>query len=290
MLFGLLESPLTDNFRSIRQLAGDLRSESPGTAPQVIFVEPEYNDSPVHFGNIPNDDHPPLAMGPGEHFLRDVYTALASSPRWAHTMLIVTYDEHGGFFDHVPPLPIKSAVPSGALYSEPFTTTGVRVPTLIASPFVPSGTCSSKTFDHTSILQLFAEMFAGGPAKYSEDVNLRLDQGIASASAVLTSTQRTDAPTAPVTPVVAEQLIRSSKLVLNENQKAFSIAGRHMLDYDAGRAISTFPELIHFDRLQVIPEPPSPHIVPDRDLIPPKSPRVKRTPKKAKKTARRKKG
>jgi phospholipase C len=282
LLFGLLEPALTTNFRSIRHLAGDLLTERPEGAPQVIFIEPEYNDSPVHFNNIPNDDHPPLAMGPGEHFLRDVYTVLSSSPRWAHTMLIVTYDEHGGFFDHVPPLPIKSAVPAGASYSQPFTTTGIRVPTLIASPFVPSGTCSSQTFDHTSILQLFAEIFAGGPDKYCEDVNLRLDQGISSASAVLASTQRTDVPIAPEIPVVAETLIRSSKLALNENQKAFSIASRNILEYDPSRAISTFPELLHIDRLQVIPESPPPQVVSERDVIPPRPTTKKRRQKKAK--------
>ena len=129
LLFGLLDLALSDNFRSIRQLPGDLATESVDTAPQVIFIEPEYNDSPVHFGNIPNDNHPPLAIGPGEHFLRDVYVTLATSPYWPNMMLVATYDEHGGFFDHVPPLPINSGVPAGALYSVPFTTTGVRVPT-----------------------------------------------------------------------------------------------------------------------------------------------------------------
>jgi phospholipase C len=69
-------------------------------------------------------------------------------------MLIVTHDEHGGFFDHVPPRPIRSHVPPGALYRDPFATTGVRVPAIIASPLVQSGTCYSGTLDHTSILQL----------------------------------------------------------------------------------------------------------------------------------------
>lgn len=165
LLFGLLDTALGDKFRSVRQLAGGLATDSPDTVPQVIFIEPEYNDSPVHFGNILNDNHPPLAIRPGEHFLRDIYVALSTSPHWPTTMLIVTYDEHGGFFDHVPPLPIKSALPSGALYMDPFMTTGVRVPTIIASPLVQGGSCYSGCLDHTSILQLFAEMFAGDRRK-----------------------------------------------------------------------------------------------------------------------------
>lgn len=288
LLFGLLDTVLGDNFRSIRQLAGDLAADSNDTAPQVIFIEPEYDDSPIHFGNIPNDNHPPLAMGPGEQFIRDVYATLSRSPRWANTMLIVTYDEHGGFFDHVPPLPIKSAVPAGALYSEPFTTTGVRVPTIIASPFVPSGTCYSGSLDHTSILQLFAEMFAGDRRKYSEDVNLRLDQGIESVSSALIKTQRTDIPVAPATPVMVQQLIRSTKLVLNENQKAFVLAGQNILTYDSARAIGRFPELLHLDTSQRSLLPPSPTVVPDHDQKPrtikrPSRKRIKKPLKKPKK-------
>jgi len=284
LLFGLLEDALGDKFRSIRSLAGDLATDSDDTAPQVIFIEPEYNDSPVHFGNIPNDNHPPLAIGPGENFLRDVYTTLSTSSRWANTLLIVTYDEHGGYFDHVPPLPIQSAVPSGALYAEPFKTTGVRVPALIASPFVPSGTCYSGSLDHTSILQLFGEMFAGGPKQYSEDVSLRLDQGIKSVSSVLSKTQRTDVPVAPTTPVMVEQLIRSTKPVLNENQKAFALAGKKILAYDASRAMGKFPELVHLDTSKAPPMNPQ-TIVPDHDRKPQKIRKKKQTIK----TKRRKK-
>jgi phospholipase C len=80
-LFGVSEQILGDNFRSVRQLAGDFENDPEDVVPQVIFVEPEYADSPVHFGFIPNDNHPPLPIGPGEHFLGDVYTALANSPR-----------------------------------------------------------------------------------------------------------------------------------------------------------------------------------------------------------------
>src|SRR3989442_5669427 len=145
----------------MRQLPSDIASDDDDEVPQVIFIEPEYGDSPVHFGFAPNDNHPPDPIGPGEHFLRDIYVALSSSPRWAQTMLVVIHDEHGGFFDHVAPLPVKIPVPVGALYQEPFVTTGVRVPALIASPFVRGGTCYRGNLDHTSLLQLFAEKFAG---------------------------------------------------------------------------------------------------------------------------------
>jgi phospholipase C len=244
-LFGVIEQTLGDNFRSVRQLAGDFENDPDDVVPQVIFVEPEYEDSPVHFGFIPNDNHPPLPIGPGEHFLRDVYVALAKSRRWAGTMLILTHDEHGGFFDHVLPRPITSPVPPGALYRDPFATTGVRVPAIIASPFVQSGTCYSGTFDHTSILQLFAEKFGGDRRGYSDDVNRRLDQGIESVSTALSSQRRQDVPVAPTTPVPALLVLRATKPIITENQKAFWVAAQQLMAYDRTRAIRQFPELVH---------------------------------------------
>jgi phospholipase C len=70
--------------------------------PPVVFIEPEYTDAPHRDAD---DDHPPTSIGAGQKFLHSIYTALISRPdRWAKTLLIVTYDEHGGFFDHEPPL------------------------------------------------------------------------------------------------------------------------------------------------------------------------------------------
>jgi hypothetical protein len=131
-------------------------------------------------------------------------------------------------------------------------------------------------------------MFAGDRRKYSEDVNLRLDQGIESVSSALIKTQRTDIPVAPATPVMVQQLIRSTKLVLNENQKAFVLAGQNILSYDSGRAIGRFPELLHLDTSQRSLLPPSPTVVPDHDQKPrtikrPSRKRIKKPLKKPKK-------
>jgi phospholipase C len=249
LLFGAFGHALSDNFRSIQQLPADFQHEPDATVPQVIFVEPDYGDSPVHFGAGPNDNHPPLAMGPGESFLRDVYAALSGNPkRWARTVLIVTYDEHGGFFDHVPPLPIKSPVPPGAQYSSPFSTTGVRVPATIISPLVPSGSSFHGNLDHTSILQLFGEQFAGGAGNYSASVNSRMTQGIESVSAAFASVSanRTDIPVAPSTRILASSALRSVKPLVTENQSAFALAATSLMAQDTARALAQFPELVHF--------------------------------------------
>lgn len=139
--------------------------QSDATMPSVIFIEPEYTDGP-HVS--PNDDHSPTGIAPGQAFLSEVYHTLISNPsRWAKTMLVITYDEHGGFFDHVPPLKIPTTV-AGA----PIATTGVRVPAFIVSPYVREGDVFTGPLDHTSILQLLDDRFGGGPG-YSVAVNQR---------------------------------------------------------------------------------------------------------------------
>jgi phospholipase C len=245
MLFGRFDLVLGDHVRSIRDLASDFEGEADATRPQVIFLEPEYADSPVHFGFVPNDNHPPEPIGPGEHFIREIYAALINSPRWRRTMLLVVHDEHGGFFDHVPPLPVTMPIPGIASYTTPFTTTGGRVPALVASPYVRAGTAYNGSLDHTSILQMFAEKFAGDRRRYSDDVNRRIDQGIESASRVLSSQARPDVPKPPATPVAVQQVLRPTTPAVTENQKAFVVAAKQMATYDRTRAIRQFPELVH---------------------------------------------
>jgi phospholipase C len=82
-------------------------------------------------------------------------------------MLVVTYDEHGGFFDHVPPLKISTTI-NGTRISA----TGVRVPTFIISPYVKPGSVFTGLLDHTSLLQLLDDRFVKGEG-YSIEVNQR---------------------------------------------------------------------------------------------------------------------
>jgi phospholipase C len=140
-------------FRRYNQFAKEWNN--PAAMPSVIFIEPEYTDGPH---SNPDDDHPPTGVVKGQALLADIYAVLTANPaRWANTMLIVTYDEHGGFFDHVPPLPIP-AIAGGF----PFATTGVRVPAFVVSPHVAPGTVHTGALDHTSMLQLLADRFTPG--------------------------------------------------------------------------------------------------------------------------------
>jgi phospholipase C len=151
------------HFRHFGRLAQDWQSG--GTVPGVIFVEPEYTDGPH---TAPNDDHAPTGISAGQAFVAQIYNILISNPaRWQKTVMIVTYDEHGGFFDHVPPLQIAAGAGG-----RPFASTGVRVPALVVSPLVPRGEVFNIPLDHTSILQLIADKF-DHVASYSPAVTAR---------------------------------------------------------------------------------------------------------------------
>jgi phospholipase C len=157
-----------DSFRRFDHLTIDWDLEPDETFPKVIFIEPKYTDSP-HIGEG-TDDHSPSSVLEGQRFLLDIYKALISNrSRWLKTVMILTYDEHGGFFDHVQPLPLVTSSPTGE-YPD-FKSTGPRVPAIIISPFVTPGRVCSTAFDHTSILKFLGQKFGAG--SYSPEVDNR---------------------------------------------------------------------------------------------------------------------
>jgi len=157
------------HFRPFEQLSEDVASEPPDEFPQVIFIEPAYTDAP-HLG-IASDDHAPSAVKGGQEFLQEVYRDVSSDPdKWNNTVVIVTYDEHGGFFDHVSPPAVHTEPPAGVRY-RPFETLGVRVPAFIISPFVKQGSVYKGLLDHTSILKFIGQKFGNG--RYSAEVDER---------------------------------------------------------------------------------------------------------------------
>jgi phospholipase C len=165
-----LQALTSNHFRDFDDFLDDVSKESDESYPRVIFVEPRYADAP-HV-EAPTDDHPPTPIINGQHFLLKVYSdAIGNPDRWARTVMIVTYDENGGFFDHVQPLPIVTNPPEGANYP-PFLSTGPRVPGLVISPFVEAGSVYKGDLDHTSILKFIARKFDRG-GSYSSTVDAR---------------------------------------------------------------------------------------------------------------------
>ncbi|MFF4403016.1 alkaline phosphatase family protein [Streptomyces sp. NPDC001404] len=123
-----------------------------GTLPGFTFLEPAW-------ASTGNSQHPNYDVTLGEQLIHDVYQALRSGPGWAKTLLVVTYDEHGGCYDHVPP-PAGATPPDDAVgeFGFDFTRFGVRVPTVLVSPLIAPGTVfrvpdGSVPLDHTSLLK-----------------------------------------------------------------------------------------------------------------------------------------
>jgi phospholipase C len=233
---------LTDKFRRLDKLAGDWASEPAADRPQVIFIEPDYQDSPVH-ETAPCCNHPPLAMAPGEAFLANIYRTLTSVPaRWARTLLVVTYDEHGGLWDHVAPPPL--AYRNGDVA---FASMGVRTPTIVAGPCARRGAVATDAsgakplLDNTSILQLLAERFGDAAASYSPAVLARRQQGVASLSAILDPAGANTA----IAPLGAAAGVASAAPAVPPSAKhdAFVFAIRRMLATDRDAMVAKFPSL-----------------------------------------------
>ena len=149
--------PLGNHFHFYRQFQIDCQT---GQLPAYSFVEPGYYSD---FGQPENDQHPPSVVTLGEQLIADVYNCLRSSKAWLKSMLIITYDEHGGCYDHVaPPSAVSPEMPlPGQVFA--FDRYGVRVPAVIVSPYVKPGTVFGRAapipFDHTSIIATLRNRF-----------------------------------------------------------------------------------------------------------------------------------
>jgi phospholipase C len=181
------------HFRPFKEFFDDVQDEPPDEFPEVIFVEPTYTDAP-HVGPG-RDDHAPSAVQGGEEFLFEVYRDITLVPEiWEGTVMIVTYDEHGGFFDHISPPQITTDPPPGANYSRGFATLGIRVPAMIISPFVAAKSVFNGTLDHTSLLKFVAQKFDKGRS-YSRGVDSRPVSSVLDVLNLVAA--RTDIPSAP---------------------------------------------------------------------------------------------
>ncbi|SPE50682.1 Phosphoesterase [Verrucomicrobia bacterium] len=120
-----------------------------GTLPEVSFVDPRFVGEDQ---GLSGDDHPHGDIRNGEAFLNTVYEAVTSSPNWPQTVLVINFDEWGGFFEHVPPMPAPIPPSDAALGSDGLR--GFRVPALVISPWSPRQTVAHGLYDHTSVLKM----------------------------------------------------------------------------------------------------------------------------------------
>jgi phospholipase C len=114
-----------------------------GALPSFSIIDPDFNV---------NDGHPPFDFSLAEAFLSSIHRALAASAHWPRSLLIIMFDEHGGYYDHVPPPTVPDPDPD-------FRQIGFRVPAVVVGPQVRPGAVVSTPYDHVSILATLATRF-----------------------------------------------------------------------------------------------------------------------------------
>lgn len=143
-----------------------------GRLPSYSFIEPRFYQE----AQFPSDQHPPHDVRHGEQLMAEVYNALRKSPQWKETLLVITYDEHGGCYDHQPPPSAVPPEPPRENQKFAFDRYGVRVPAVFVSPLIapqtilrPPVDAKAPVFDHTSVNTSVRNCFGLGPPLTARD-------------------------------------------------------------------------------------------------------------------------
>jgi hypothetical protein len=151
--------------------------------PLYSWLDPQYSEDVFEPAT---DQHPDHDVTMGEKLLKKIYESLRASDRWQDTLLIVYYDEHGGFFDHVPPPNCPNPDGINSTHISPpfaFQRLGVRIPVVLVSPWIKKGTVGHKPapdqpqYCHSSLIHTMREQFAPAspPLTKREDWALTFD-------------------------------------------------------------------------------------------------------------------
>ena len=216
-----------------------------GNLPAYSFIEPRYFTDTL-LNKIPNDEHPPHNVAYGEELIAAVYNAVRGGPGWKNTLLVITYDEHGGCYDHVVPPP--AAPPDGRTPDGfDFGYFGVRVPAVIVSPHIRPGSvvrpAGPTPFDHTSIIATLRQLFGFTPLTAR-------DAAAPDLLGVLDAQITNDGPVsvlAPAIPPAPELVARAAAKPPNSLQKSLSTAAVQLPT--AGANIGA-----HIQRLSSVPD------------------------------------
>ncbi len=182
----IVDSSYPDDPQHFKSMDDFLHDCAAGTLPKVSFLDPNWVDigalddaqfptsdhdlNEIRFPFTANDDHPPTDIAHAQAMVATLLFAVMAGPQWGKMLFLVYYDEHGGFYDHVPPEPVPLPVNPGAPdfpadqfppdeLEGPFSLLGVRVPALVVSPWVQQGQVSTLLFDHCSLVKTILQRF-----------------------------------------------------------------------------------------------------------------------------------
>jgi len=204
-LSGMNLNALQGRFTDFEDFKSEVNKDS--FSEKFVFIEPKYGAHGFDVGGpgdfaCGNSMHPLDDVTRGERLIKNVYETIRNSPHWENSLLIITFDEHGGFYDHVEPPP---AVPPGDTITESysqfgfeFDRLGVRVPALVISPYIERGVIDHSVYDHTSMLATVERLY--GLPNLTER-----DRAADDLLKLLTrETPRTDAPATLPSPAVPD--------------------------------------------------------------------------------------
>ncbi|KVL50325.1 alkaline phosphatase family protein [Burkholderia territorii] len=163
-----------------------------GYTARYTFIEPGYGDI-VH-GTYRNgsSQHPMDGLAGGDQLVARVYDTIRNSPVWASSLLVIVYDEHGGFYDSVrpgaAPPPNDGAAATLNASGFGFDVYGVRVPAIVVSPWVAAGHVDHTPYDHSSVVATLGRLFGLAPLTDR-------DRAANDLLSLVTTTCRTDCPT-----------------------------------------------------------------------------------------------
>jgi phospholipase C len=147
-----------------RDFAGDIASADYGVS--YTFIEPSYNVLSSY--KCGTSQHPLDDVTRGEALIRSTYVAIRNSPLWERSLFVITWDEHGGFYDHLQPPPVTAPgdTQPGSEHNQfgfTFEQLGVRVPGIVISPWVPRNVIDHRIYDHSSVLATAEKLFGMPP-------------------------------------------------------------------------------------------------------------------------------
>lgn len=231
--------PLTALFGSrfvsiSKPFASFLVDAAAGQLPDVSYIDPSFGGEVT---GTSNDDHPLADVRNGQAFLNQVYDALRASPQWSRTLLIVNYDEWGGFYDHVPP-------PLAPVSDDERNTVGndgrlgFRVPCVLIGPRVKKAHVAHEQYDPNAILNLICWRFG------LEGLGLRsATSGNIATALDFTNAPRTDAPaftvgTGPFGTACQLATTLPAGVALGQLDTPQRAAAEHLLDLETLRMVA----------------------------------------------------
>jgi phospholipase C len=188
---------------SFRDFESDLNDDYPY---EYTFIEPNYGNSVDNTYTGGSSQHPEDYLFGGEGMIAATYNAIRNSPLWDSSLLFITYDEHGGFYDHSKtprPAPPPNDNPDFgySINNFDFSSYGVRVPAVVISPLIKKGTVDKNLYDHTSMLKTVEDIW-GLPNLTDRDL-----KAVGLTSLLTEATPRIDCPThlQPTPPATVEE-------------------------------------------------------------------------------------